>query len=188
MFESNMKISDFAYPFQMISATFIIRKSEYKPEVLGILKTFSWQLWIAIFSILIAISVIHYVNFKKKIYPLNKVLLHNFEVFMRQNSILKSSSMAENLRVFSWVVREIFISLAYDSVFLSFLSFPPVNPLKDISQLSKAVLIGDYHCVIHSQSAFNDVFEAAKQENLKVIGADIKNNNIDFANLVYPFL
>ena len=41
MLEANMKVPDFAYPFQMLSATFIIRKPGYKPEVLGILKTFS---------------------------------------------------------------------------------------------------------------------------------------------------
>ena len=39
--ELNMKITDFSYPFQMLSAAFIIRKPEYKLEILGILKTFS---------------------------------------------------------------------------------------------------------------------------------------------------
>ena len=42
--ESNLKITDFSYPFRMLSAAFIIRKPEYKPEVLGILKTFSFPM------------------------------------------------------------------------------------------------------------------------------------------------
>ena len=70
MHESNMKIADFSYPFQMTSATFVVRKPDYKPEIFGILKTFSWQLWIAVFSVLIAMSVVYYVGFKKKC-PLN---------------------------------------------------------------------------------------------------------------------
>ena len=60
--ESNMKIANFSYPFQMFSATFVIRKPEYKPEVLGILKIFSWQFWIAVISILIATSIVHYIS------------------------------------------------------------------------------------------------------------------------------
>ena len=54
--ESSMNTVDFSYPFEMLSAAFVIQKPEYKPEVFGILKTFSWQLWITIFSILIAMS------------------------------------------------------------------------------------------------------------------------------------
>ena len=47
--ESSMNIVDFSYPFEMFSAAFVIRKPEYKAEVFGILKTFSWQFWISIF-------------------------------------------------------------------------------------------------------------------------------------------
>ena len=187
MREPNIKIADFAYPFQMLSATFVIRKPEYKPELLGILKTFSWHLWIAIFSFLMAISIVYYIGFKKK-YPLNKVLLHTFAVLLRQSSILKPSSMAEILLIYSWVLGGMFICLAYDSVFLSFLSFPPINPVKDISQLSKAVLNGDYHCVVYPRSAFSYLFKTPKKENLKIIGADIKNNNLDFVSLYKPFI
>ena len=187
MYESNLKIADFSYPFQMTSATFAIRKPEYKPEVFGILKTFSWQLWIAIFSILITMSIVYYVGFKRK-YPLDKVLIHTSAVLLRQSSILKPFAMAENLLVYSWVVGAMFICLAYDSVFLSFLAFPPTNPINDISQLSKAILNGEYHCVIHPQSAFTYLFKLPKQENLKIIGADIKNNNLDYAKLLIPFL
>ena len=100
----------------------------------------------------------HYVSFKKK-YSLNKVLFHIFAVLFRQRSILKLSSMTKNLLVYIWVLGSMFISLAYDSVFVSFLSFVAVNPLKDISELSTAVLNGDYHCDIHPQSTFNHVFE-----------------------------
>ena len=137
----------------MFSATFVIRKIEFKPEVLGTLKIFSWQLWIAVFSILIAMSIVYYISFKKK-FPLNKTLLHALSILLQQSSILKTCSVTENLLVYSWVFGAMFVCLAYDSVFLSFLAFPPTNPINDISQLSKAVLNRDYHCVIHPNSAF----------------------------------
>ena len=137
IYESNMKIMDFAYPFEMLSAVFVIQKPDYKPEVLGILKTFSWQLWTAIFLTLIVMSTACYVGFKRK-YPLDKILLHTSAIFLRQSSIFKLSSKSENLLVYSWVIGAMFICLAYDSVFLSFLTFPPINPIKDVSHLSKA--------------------------------------------------
>ena len=185
--EPNLKIADFSYPFEMLSAAFVIQKPEYKPEVFGILKTFSWQLWIATFSILIAMSIVYYVCFKNKS-PLDQVLFHTFAVLLRQSSILKPSSMAENLLVYSWVIGAMTICLAYDSVFLSFLAFPPINPIKDISQLSKAVLNGDYHCIIPPQSAFNYLFKMPSNDNLKIIGADIKNNNLSIQALLRPFI
>ena len=163
MHESNMKIEDFTYSFEMFSASFIIRKSEYKPEVFGILKTFSWQICTDIFSILIALSVVYYIGLKKK-YTLNKIFLHTCAVLLRHSSILKPSSMAENFLVYSWVVGAMFLCLAYDSVFLCFLAFSQINPIKDIFQLSKAILNRDYHCIIPSKSVFNYLFENPKQE------------------------
>ena len=96
--------------------------------------------------------------------------------------------MAENLLVYSWVVGAMIICLAYDSVFLSFLAFPPINRIKDISQLSKAVLKGDYHCIITPNSAFNYLFKIPTNENLKIIGKDIKNNNLSIKALMIPFI
>ena len=42
MHESNMEMGDFAYPYQLFSASFVIPKPEYKPHIFGILQTFSW--------------------------------------------------------------------------------------------------------------------------------------------------
>ena len=69
-----------------------------------------------------------------------------------------------------------------------FSAFPPTNPIKGISQLSKAVLNGDYHCVIHPKSTFNDLFQTSTSEILKIIERDIKTNNLDYGKLFKPFL
>ena len=117
--ESSMEMVDFSYPYQLISATFVIRKPEYKPQIFGILQIFSWQLWITILSTLITMCFVYYVGLKQK-YILDKVSLHTVAVLLRQGSILKTSSMAENLLVYSWVVGTMFICLALDSVVLIF--------------------------------------------------------------------
>ena len=121
-------------------------------------------------------------------FPLNKVLLHTFAVLLRQNSILKPSSIAEILLIYSWVVGAMFICLAFDSVFLSFLTFPPINPIKDVSQLSKAILNADYHCVIYPSSAFMSAFKMSTQKDLKVIERDIKTHNLIFRDFWRDFL
>ena len=187
MYESSMETGDFSYPYQLISATFVIPNPEYKPQIFGILQTFSLPLWITILSTLIAVSLLYSVGLKN-IHTLDKVLLHIFAVLMRQSSILKLSSMAQNLLVYSWVVGAMFICLAYDSVFLSFLAIPPNNPIKDIAQLSKAIENADYHCVTHTSSAFMDVFEMSNQTDLKVIESDIKTNNFSFESILNDFL
>ena len=68
MHEFSMEIGDFSYPYEPTSAAFVIPKPEYKPQVFGILQTFSWPLWMTILSILIAMSLVHYVGLKKKVY------------------------------------------------------------------------------------------------------------------------
>ena len=160
---------------------------EYKPEILGILKTFSWQLWIAITLILILISLLYYTNFKNK-YTLDKVLLHTFAVLLRQSSIIQPSTTAERLFICSWVVGAMLICFSYDSVFLSFLTFPSIFPIKDVSQLAKSVINGDYHCITAGQSAYSDLMITAKDENLRVIGKDIQTNKLRNNQIWIDFL
>ena len=160
---------------------------EYKPEILGILKTFSWQLWIAITLILILISLLYYTNFKNK-YTLDKVLLHTFAVLLRQSSIIQPSTTAERLFICSWVVGAMLICFSYDSVFLSFLTFPSIFPIKDVSQLAKSVINGDYHCITPPQSAYNFLLITSKEENLRVIGKDIQANKLNSGQIWDDFL
>ena len=185
--ELSAKFADFSYPFELLSGTFITQMPEYKPEVLGILKTFSWPLWISVFLILIAMSLLYYTSFKSK-YSLDKVSFHSFAVLLRQSSILKPSKTPERLLIYSWVVGAMFICLAYDSVFLSFLAFPPISPIKDTSQLAKSVINGDYHCVTPFTSGYNDLLLTAKEENLRVIGKDIQKNKLTGNHIWIPFL
>ena len=176
--ELNAKFVDFSYPFELISATFVTQMPEYKPKVLGILQTFSWPLWISILLTLIAMTLLFNLSFRNK-YSLDKISLHTFAILLRQSFILIPSTTAERLLIYSWVVGAMLICLAYDSVFLSFLAFPPIFPIKHVSQLAKSVINGEYHCVTPAVSAYKYLLTTAKEENLRVIGRDIQTNKLE---------
>ena len=178
---------DFTYPFELLSGTFVTQMPEYKPEVQGIFRTFSLPLWISILLIFITLSLLYYISFKSN-YSLDKISLHTFAVLLRQSSILKPSTMAERLLIYSWVVGSMLICLAYDSVFLSFLAFPPIFPIKDVSQLAESVINGDYHCITPSQSSYNYLLTISKEENLRVIGKDIQTNKLRSNQIWIDFL
>ena len=178
---------DFVYPFQLVSATFVTLKQEYKPEIFSIYGNFSWQLWLTILTVLMGMFLVHCVCLKKN-HSLSRVSLHVFAVLLRQGSTLRPLSKAKNLLVYSWVVGAMFLCLAYDSVVLSFLTFPPINQIKDVSQLAKAVINGDYHCITIPGSAFYDQLPTSKRESLRIIGKDLKTNNLSSSKLVTDFL
>lgn len=70
-----------------------------------------------------------------------------------------------------------FLCLAYDSVFLSFLALPPVNKIKHLSDLATAVENGEYHCMTYNLAGFENVLFDLNQKHFKVIGTHIKKNN-----------
>lgn len=177
MNELSTKVVDFVYPYELYSGTFMTKKPDYKPQMFGILQTFSLPLWIAIISIIIAMSLIYYAAWKHK-YSFDKIMLHVFAVFFRQSSILRTLSLSEKLLIYSWVVGAMIICLAYDSVFLSFLAIPSVNTIKDVSQLTTAVEKEQYHCIAEPISGIYSELISSEQKNLKVIGSDILKNNL----------
>lgn len=93
--EVSTKIVDFSFPYKLYNATvltrsaeflfvntFVTRRTEYKPQIFGIFQTFLLQLWIAIFSILIAMSLVHYIIFTR-MHSFDKILLQVFAVLLR---------------------------------------------------------------------------------------------------------
>lgn len=125
----------FAYPFKLYYYTFMTRKSEYMPQVIDIFHTFSTSVWIAIFLFFIIMLLIYYATLKRK-YSFNKILIHLFAVFLKQDSIVRPFSIAENLLVYSLVAGAMFLGLFYESTVLSFLTIPPINQINDVSQLA----------------------------------------------------
>ena len=95
---------------------------------------------------------------------------------MKQNAQVRPSSFAEKLFIYSWVVGTMIICLSYNSVFLSFLSIPPVSKIKHLSDLASAVYDGYYHCLGTPQDGVAQHLWDTNQENLRIIIKDMFQN------------
>lgn len=81
-----------------------------------------------------------------------------------------------------------FLCLAYDSVFLSFLSFPPLNKIKHLSDLARAVDNGEYHCMSPPELNVGERFSMSEQNDLQVIGKDLLTNKLSSRNVFREFI
>lgn len=177
IYELTRDVVDFSYPYRHHYYTFVTPKPQYKPQVFGILKTLSLSVWIAIILVFIAMLLVYYAMLKCK-YSFKTIFFHVFAVLIRQNSIILPSSFAEKLLVYSWVAGAMFLCLAYDSVFLSFLTIPPVTKIKHFSDLARAIENKGYHCKVSIESGLGDIFFNSDQKDFRIIGKDINKTNI----------
>lgn len=187
MYDQTIAAVDFAYPYKIYSRTFATRKPVYKPKIFGIFQTLSLSIWIAIILVLIALLLLYYVISKKK-YSFSKYFLDVFAILMRQNSVITPSSVAQKILIYSWVVGAMFLCLAYDSVFLSFLTIPPVTKIRHLTDLAIAVENEEYHCMANPTSGVPHEFVISKQKHLRVIGEDIWKNGLSFGNVLGNFI
>ena len=184
MTETITKFVDFSYPYQIYYGSFMTRKQENKPQIFSILKTFSLSTWLVIFLVFFTMLYLYYASLKKR-HSLDKILLHVFGVLLRQESIMKTSSMGEKLMVYAWVFGTMFLCLAYESVFFSFLAIPSVSQIKDVSQLAKAVKKENYHCIADPTGGVYERLLQSQEGNLKIIGTDLRKNNLSYIENAY---
>ena len=178
---------DFAYPLKLNAVTFVTGKPKYKAQMFGIFQTLSLSVWITIFSILIALFLIYYITLRWK-YSSDKILLNVFAILLRQSSMFKPTSALENLLVYSWVVGAMYFCLAYDSVFLSFLTFPSIIKIKDASQLASAVEKGEYNCItVTGTQVTIDLLKASQQKYWRILGRDLERNNLSHISVLEDF-
>ena len=184
MDKETTEIVDFSYPYEFPHTTFMTRKPEFKPKMFGILQTFSLSTWIAIMSILVILLCVYYIIFKKK-NSIDKLLFQILAVFLRQSSVIKPCSMTEKLLVYAWVFGAMFLCLAYESTFFSFLTIPPITQIKDVSQLARAVESGQYHCISNPQLGISSQLLESERKSFRIIGTDLKKNNLSHTGTDY---
>ena len=187
MQKETLEMWDFAYPYKLSDCTFITQKPKHTPYFFGIFHTFSVHVWIAVASVFIAVSLAHQLILKKK-FDFKAIAFHVFAVLMRQNAPIKPSKFAEKMLMYFWVFGAMILCLSHDSVFLSFLSLPPVRKIKNLSELSTAVQKGEYHCFEFPNSHIARFLRNTEEENLRVIADDIDKNDISFKKLISNFL
>ena len=177
---------EFAYPYHMSDSTFIKQKPEYTPHFFGIFQTFSLQVWITVASVFIAMNLVHHFLLKKK-FGFETIALHVFSVLMRQVPLISSSKLADKMVIYSWVWGAMILCLCHDTVFLSFLSFPPVKKIKHLSDLSIAVQKEDYQCIQFPYTGIAEYIRNTEQENLLAIAENVEKNDLRFSELLDYF-
>ena len=177
---------DFTYPTSLLDFTFVTRKPKYRPQIFGIFQTFSLPVWITMAFVFLAMLLVHHIILKHK-FNFVKILFHVFAVLMKQGSVIAHSSLGENILVYSWTLGCMILCLAYDSVFLSFLSFPPVTKIKHLSDLTLAVQKGDIQCISYYKSGVAHYLLNTNDESLKMIATDILKNNLSYGYTEYGF-
>ena len=136
--------------------------------------------------IFITTALACYFIFKKL--KFSKVLLNVFAILMKQNTQVRSSSFVEKLIIYSWVFGAMILCLSYDSVFLSFLSIPPLSKIKHLSDLASAVQDGYYHCFGSPQDGIVRYLWNTNKENLRIIAKDIHQNDVRYLLLFRDFI
>lgn len=187
MYKESLEAVDFCYPYKLYYFTFVTPKPTYKPQIFGIFQTLSLSVWITIALGFLAVVLIYFFLLKWK-YPFNKILFHVFAVLLRQSAIIIPSSFTEKTLIYSWVFAAMFLCLAYDSVFLSFLSLPPLIKIKHVSDLARAVDNGEYHCMSPPTLAVGERFIMSEQTHLKAIGKDLLKNKLSSGNVYLKFI
>ena len=107
---------------------------------------------------------------------------------MRQGSAISPLSLGEKILVYSWILGSMILCLTYDSVFLTFLSFPPVAKIKHLSDLALAVEKGDYQCMARLDEGVAEYLWNTNKESLQVIATDLKKNNLSYGFVAYNFV
>lgn len=186
MYDLTTDVADFSYPYRLYYYTFIIPKPEYKPQVFGIFKTLSSPVWIAVILAFILMLLVYYATLKYK-YSFKTIFFHVLAVLVRQESIIRPSTLVGKLLIYSWVVGCMFLCLAYDSVFLSFLAIPPATKIEHFSDLARAIENDGYHCMSMLESGLFDIFNQSDRKDFRIIGNDINKtnneNDITYVNL-----
>ena len=187
MSETLMPVMDFSYPISLLDYMFVTRKPKYRPQIFGIFQTFSLPVWITTAFVFLAMLLVHHIILKCKC-NFAKILFHVFAVLMKQGSAIAPSSLGEKILVHSWILGCMILCLSYESVFLSFLSFPPVTKIKLLSELALAVQKGDIQCMSYYQAGVANYLLNTNDESLKVIATDILKNNLSYGFTEGEFL
>lgn len=173
--EKRNEAAHFVYPYDISEVTFFFRKPRYSSHVFAIFQTVSKSVWMSIVAAIIVMVVLHFIKMKRR-YSLDTILLHVLAMLLRQQPILHSSAMEENILIFSWVFGAFFLSSSYNSVLLSFLSFPPTVSIRNLEALAKAVQEGHYSCTMQQGTSLPDMFAHSENRYLSIIGKSMQKD------------
>ena len=187
MHEEVLEMVDFSYPYAMDYHTFVTQNPKYTPQIFGICRMFSVDVWISLVFTFLALTVVYYLTLKKKS-NFCKIFFHVLALLMKQDAIIIPSSFVEKILMYSWIFGAMVLCLAHDSVLLSFLSLPPLTKIKNLSDLAVSIQEGNYKAMAVPSSFVPAYLKDTRKEHIKVIADDILKDKEICVSLLGKFV
>lgn len=179
--ESRSKVIDFSQPYSIDRWTFATKFMKQSHSNIFFLKPFSVEVWIAIIISFFLASLIAYILFKEN------NTYKNLNVFRSptKSSVNSSETYALYILRAGCMIAEIFIRLFFTSLLLSYLVIPPLNDVRTIQELGKAVLEDRYRCASYGIYYLTDIMYKSEDPHLKIIGHSLSKykGSSDIENL-----
>lgn len=180
--EERYEIIDFSYPYILDQVTFISGKSETLNSKWAFFYPLSNEVWIILVMSIVVISIMLYIFLRRK-HKFLFIALNVIGVILRQSYLLKTDTFAESALCIFWIIGTMFLANFYTNVLLSFLTFPPIYVINDITELSKVVARGTHQCVTYPGSHLPSSFVTYGDDRIRLIGENLKNHKGSFSPL-----
>lgn len=176
------KVLNFTYPFYIEYVTFVTTKPEYSPRIFAAFYPFTFTTWMILIGAILVFIILKYIVSTTK-YSLSTTALDVLSILLKQDMVILPSDTKESFLASCWMIGMGFISMIYCSVLLSFLTFPPLAGVRDVTELAAAVTRGEYSCIMRPYTSFPLHLSTAPDERMRVIGENMLQNSLDYIYL-----
>ncbi|KFM65319.1 Glutamate receptor, ionotropic kainate 4, partial [Stegodyphus mimosarum] len=175
--EQKSIVVGFSYPYNIETLTFATRAPGAIPKTSAIFYPFSFQTWICLAFLLIAIPML-FCKFLKKKYSIVSLAFRVYGILLHQELLLKVRAVSDKLLLGSWLWGAMILSLCYTTLLLSFLTVPVKEKgVQTIDELAAAASRGRYKCMTYQGSSSMWILQNSKTDSVRSIGESILKNN-----------
>lgn len=180
--ESRSKVIDFSQPYAIDRWTFATKLMKQSQNNTFFLKPFSVEVWIGIIISISVVSLIAYIFFR------GTHTDKNLNVFRHPTKSYINSRETSALYFLQagCMIAEIFIRLFFTSLLLSNLVIPPLNDVRTIHDLAKAIRENRYRCASYGANYLSNIMTMSGDPDMKVIGRSFNKYNFshDIENIL----
>lgn len=175
--QARMEVVDFSYPYSIEDVTFATRLPGSVPTATALIDPFSMAVWLSLTASLLVFPIIARILLSKK-QSLGKSVLNFFGYILNQPLGGKTHRIRDRILLGAWLCGTMFLTKTYSSYLLSFLTLPiRQTPIKDVDQLSNAVVAGSFKCYTTRGSSILESLFSSLQENSVIIAKAMKEND-----------
>lgn len=173
--EERQQVVDFSYPFSVTRVTFATEQLKFTYDIATFLKPFSLEVWSCLGLFQLAMPFISYFLFFKT-YSFSKIALKSFATFLGQLSLKPSQKTSGRIIIIFWMIFMMIMSFTYKAIFFSILTFPVLDGIRVISELSAEVEKGKYECTTFPGTFYANHLLKSSIKPWKIIGQNLLKN------------